>query len=75
MVKKDKEFGEWVSTVLIQGKLSIRRFERGIVVKDFCSDIKIIDRICMPLGTKAQDTTDLINDYYNNLKSNKEKIK
>lgn len=71
MAKKDKEFGEWKGTCLISGKLSIKRFEKGFIIKERGSDIT--DRIHYPLGTKTEDMTDIINDYYNNLKTKQEK--
>jgi len=62
MVKKDKEFGDWEGTLQVVGKLVIRRFEKGITVKEGM----ITQRIHMPLGTKSQDVTDIVNDYYTN---------
>ncbi len=69
MTKNDKEFGKWIGTCLISGKLSIKRYEKGFIIKERGSDIT--DRIRYPMGTKVHDMTDMINDYYANLKENK----
>ena len=34
MAEKDKEFGEWQETCMINGKLSIKRFKKGLVIKE-----------------------------------------
>ena len=64
MSKKDKEFGEWKGTCLVPNKVSVKRFEKGLIIKE---RNKEAERISMPLGTKITDMTDAINDYYSNV--------
>lgn len=66
MAKKDKEFGKWKATCSLSNKLFIKRYEFGFVLKERGS--LITDRIHYPLGTKTKDMSDLINDYFDNLK-------
>lgn len=62
MAKKDKEFGEWKSTLLVPNKISIKRFEFGITVKEKGSDITLRNRF--PDGTTSSDATDILEEYY-----------
>ncbi len=68
MGKKDKDFGEWVATTLISGKLSIKQFENGFILKK--RGELITERIKFTRKTTPQDMADIITNYYKNLQKN-----
>ena len=53
MAKTDKEFGVWKGTCLIPRKLSIKRYERGFVVRNLKE--KTTQRILSELDTTPYD--------------------
>lgn len=65
MAKNDKEFGKWKSTTLVPRKISIKRYEFGIIVKEG----DFTDRTRMPKGTSYHDVSSILNDYYANTKN------
>ncbi len=65
MAKNDKEFGKWISTTVIVGKLTVEQYEKGIVVKE---KGKEEERHSHLFGATIEDVRNIINDYYDNLK-------
>ena len=61
MAKNDKEFGKWKSTIQIPNKLTILRYEFGIIIKE---KGKEEERVPYPTGATWKDGCDYLNDYY-----------